>query len=317
MQQSAMIPEEGVRNRGARFFFMHLGSFVAVLVYVVLCGRAAYSAAGVRRALLVGLAVHSGYVALARRFGELKQFDVGLWTMFALGTLGAYAGVGWMLALFQRYSGTVLFLTLGLAAAVPPLLGRAPFTDYYARRQVPRWQRELPGFPAITRVMAAYWVLIFLAAAGLTAWAPRDWRFTLLYPNLLVFVAGMPAVLWLPPLYFKLFPPGLPHALEPLLLGLPFAFDRKAARDARATIQFCVSGAQSANYYVRIGRGRCESFEGAAPTPDLTVYTPDAVWVRVARGELDGARALAEGLYSVQGDVSLLTKMAEWFPRRG
>ncbi|MBI3301048.1 MAG: SCP2 sterol-binding domain-containing protein [Deltaproteobacteria bacterium] len=303
-------------DRVTRFFFMHIGSFVAVIVYFNLCERATYSAAGVRAALLAGLAVMSGYIALAYRQGELKQFDFGLWTMFALGTFAAYAGMDSVLSLFQHYSAAILFVTLGLVALVPLLLGREPFTYYYARRQTPPWQQKLPEFAVINRVITVYWVLLFFTAAGLAAWAPYDWRFTVLYPNLLIFVVGIPAPLWLPPLYLKLFPPGPPQTLEPVLMGMPFAFDRKAAGDVQATIQFCVSGLQAGNYYIRIAQSKCESFEGTAPTLDLTVYAPDTVWLRIARGELEGAQALRDGLYRVEGDFSVLMKMGEWFPRR-
>jgi hypothetical protein len=129
-------------------------------------------------------------------------------------------------------------------------------------------------------------------------------------------MVGMTATLWLPPLYFKVFPPGLPRSVEPLVMGMPLVFDRRAARDARASIQFRVSGKEAADYYVRIERGRCRSFEGLAPAADLTVYTPDEVWVRVARGELDGGKALAEGLYRAEGDLAVLAKLGEWFPPR-
>jgi len=307
------VPQNG---RIARIFFMHIGSFVAVIVYFQLCAQAAYTPAGVRFALLVGLAVMSGYSALAFQRGELKQFDLGLWAMFALGTLGAYTGVAPVLALFQHYSAAVLFVTLGLVAVVPLLVGREPFTYYYARRQTPRWQQKLPEFAAINRVITAYWALLFFVAVGLSAWAPQDWRFTVLYPNLLLFVVGMPTSLWMPPLYLKLFPPGPPQAIEPVIMGMPFVFDRKAAGDSQATIQFCVSGAEAGHYYLRIARGKCESFAGIAPAADLTVHTPDTVWLRIVRGELDGAQALQEGLYRAEGDFSLLIKMGEWFPSR-
>src|SRR5207245_6737202 len=58
------------------------------------------------------------------------------------------------------------------------------------------------------------------------------------------------------------------------------------------------------------------SFEGVAPAADLTVYTPDTVWMQIARGELDGERALREGLYRAGGDYGLLSKIPEWFPAR-
>ncbi|MBI3796356.1 MAG: SCP2 sterol-binding domain-containing protein [Deltaproteobacteria bacterium] len=307
------VPSSG---RLARIFFMHIGSFVAVIVYFQLCERAAYTPAGVRFALLVGLTLMSGYSVLAHRCRELKQFDFGLLAMFVLGTLGVYAGMDSVLFLFQHYSATILFVTLGLVALIPLLLGRETFTYYFARRQTPPWQQKLSEFSAINQLMTGYWALLFLIAAGLAIYSPYDWRFTVLYPNLLIFVVGIPASLWLPPLYLKLFPPGLPQTIEPLLMGMPFTFDRKAAGDTQATLQFRVSGTEAGNYYLRVAGGKCESFAGTAPAPDLTLHTPDTVWLRIARGELDGAQAFQEGLYRVEGDFSLLTKLAEWFPPR-
>src|SRR5207249_3183409 len=90
--------------------------------------------------------------------------------------------------------------------------------------------------------MTAYWTLLFFTAASLAAFAPTDWHFTFLYPNLMIFGVGMTATVWLPPLYFRFFPPALPRAVEPLIMGMPLVFDRKAARDTSASIQFRVSG---------------------------------------------------------------------------
>jgi hypothetical protein len=39
-------------------------------------------------------------------------------------------------------------------------------------------------------------------------------------------------------------------------MGMPFSFDQKAAGDAQATIQFCVSGMQAGNYYICIAQGQ-------------------------------------------------------------
>jgi hypothetical protein len=112
--------------------------------------------------------------------------------VFALGTLLVFAGVNSAVFLFQNYAPAIFFGTLGLMALVPLLLGRETFTYYYARRQTPRWQQNLPTFHSINRLMAAFWTLIFFTAALLAASAPHDWRFTALYPNLLVFAVGCP-----------------------------------------------------------------------------------------------------------------------------
>ena len=303
-------------RRIARRFFMHLGSFVAVITYFVVAGAGGYTGSAVQHALLVALLVHSGYMALAAAAGELKQFDPGLWVLFALGTLGTRLAPGTLLPLFQRYSGVLLFVTLALVALVPLVLGRETFTYYYARRQTPAWQQKLPEFSRMNRFMTGYWALLFTVAGGLVAWSPQDWRFALLYPNLVCFGLGITAPLWLLPLYLRLRPPAFPTSVEPVLLGMPLAFDRRAAGNTRASFQFHVSGTEAGDYVLRIADGRCESFPGTTTGPDVTVHTPDAVWVRIARGELDGTRALQDGLYRAEGDVMLLAHLGEWFPVR-
>ncbi len=73
-------------------FFVHVGSFVAVIVYFVILGQASDPETGVRVALPIALAVMSGYILLAYRMRLLKQFDAGLWSMFAVGTAAVRGG---------------------------------------------------------------------------------------------------------------------------------------------------------------------------------------------------------------------------------
>lgn len=303
-------------SRAARFFFMYLSTPVVILLYFILCERAGYSVDGIRNALVVTLGVQTGYNVLVYYCGELKQFDLGLWVLFALGAAAGWTGADRSIFLFQHYSPALVPATLGLVALLPLLLGREPFTVYFARRQVPRWQQQTPQFAVVNRVMTGYWALLFSIAAILAAWAPTDWRFTALYPNLVIFGAGMTAGLWLPSVYLRFFPGELPQSIEPVIMGMPFAFASRAAGDARATIQFRVTGAQPGDYYLHVDAGRCRSFEGLAAAPDLTIRTPDSVWLRIARGELDGAQALEQGLYTAEGDLGVLVNMREWFTAR-
>lgn len=303
--------------RPVRFFFMHVGNLIGVVVYFVSLGGAGYALEGVLPALRAALVVHGAYTALAWRVGELKQLDLGLLGFYAVGAAGALLAPGTFLPLYQRYSPALLFLALGLTAVLPLLLGRTPFTDYYARRQLPAWQHRLPATHAAGRFVAGWWVVLFLAAAALCAVEPLDWRYTFLYPNLIVVVLGIIAGRWLPLLYFRLFPPALPRTAEALIMGMPFVFDPRAAARASASIQFRVSGTEPGDYHLRIADGRCESFTGMAPAPDVTVHTPDGVWVRIAHGELDGTRALLEGQYRAEGNVAVLAQLQTWFPRRG
>ena len=50
-------PKPSAGSRAARFFFMHLGTLVSVIVYFQVCGASGYSADGVRSALFTALIV--------------------------------------------------------------------------------------------------------------------------------------------------------------------------------------------------------------------------------------------------------------------
>jgi hypothetical protein len=312
-----MTPSESADTRG-RFepFFVHVGSFVAVIVYFVVHGMASDPAEGVRIALPVALVVMSGYMWVARRRRLLKQFDFGLWSMFAVGTATVLGGCEGARFLFANYSVAILFCTLGLVAVVPPLVGREPFTVFFARRGTPAWQQKTRDFVIINWIITAWFAVLFAAAAALAAWDPHDLLFAFVYPNLLVFVAGLPSQLWLPPLYLRLFGPHPPETVETAILGMPMTFDAKAAGDARATIQFRVSGSDGGDFWLRVADGACEGFEGRAPSADLTIDTPGSVWLAIARGELDGSRALLDRQYSIEGDSAILLRLGEWFPSR-
>src|SRR5689334_7054007 len=186
---------------------MHVGTLVAVIGYCHLFGRAGYSVEGMTHALTVALVVMTAYVLLARSQGEMKQFDVGIWILFAAGVVATRAGIAPLVALYQRYSPALLFVAFAVTALVPLLLGREPFTWYYARRQLPAWQLKTPDFDRVSRVTAAYWAVLFVASAAIAAAAPTDLRFTLVYPNLVIVLLGVTSNWWLPPLWFRLFPP--------------------------------------------------------------------------------------------------------------
>jgi hypothetical protein len=295
-------------------FFVHVGSFVAVIVYFALLGQASEPAAGIRTALPVALAVMSAYALEAKRRRLLKYFDIGLWSMFAVGTATVLGG--WELArsLFAVHSVAILFTTLGLVAAIPLLLGIEPFTVFFARRTTPPWQQRTRDFLIINRIITAWFALLFGAAALLAAWRPHDILFAFVYPNLLVFVAGLPSQLWVPPLYFRLFGVRPPERVEAAILGMPLVFDANAAGDAEAAIQFRIGGEEGGHFWLRVAGGRCEGAEGEIATPDLTIHAPSSLWLGIARGEIDGAQALLDGRYSIDGDAAILMRFGEWFP---
>ena len=187
---------------------MNLGTLIGIIVYFHLTGPIVpYSLADVTHALRTALVVHTIYMAIARWLGEMKQFDVGLWLLLAVGTVASYVDATSILWAYQHYSPAMLFTVFGLTALLPLLFGREPFTVYYGVRQAPRWQHRTAAFTEITRVMAGLWSILFFTAAALSFARPTDPMFTAVYANLVILGIGLSAGYWLPPLYMKLFPP--------------------------------------------------------------------------------------------------------------
>ena len=67
------------------------------------------------------------------------------------------------------------------------------------------------------------------------------------------------------------------------------------------------------NLVLSMGDGQCTVRDGEASAPALTVISPADVGLKMARGELNPAKALMDGLYKAEGDMNLLVKLSELF----
>jgi len=101
----------------------------------------------------------------------------------------------------------------------------------------------------------------------------------------------------------------LPQTLE----GMPLTFNAENAQGLTATIQFDVSGDEPGVYHLTIADGECHFHKGAADAPTLTIATPSDIWIKISRGTLSGQDALMQGLYTADGDLSLMLKMDALF----
>ena len=101
-----------------------------------------------------------------------------------------------------------------------------------------------------------------------------------------------------------------------LLEWMPLAFNPAAAEGLKAVYQFEVDGAENFVVHLIIADQQCTLHEGPASKPDVIIKTPAEVWLRISRGELEGAQAFMSGQYQVEGDLSLLMKLGALFKRQ-
>ncbi len=69
-------------------------------------------------------------------------------------------------------------------------------------------------------------------------------------------------------------------------------------------------------YYLVINETVCKAYKGEYPDPSLTVISPSDVWMKISKGDLDGAKSMMQGLYTMQGDMKLLIKLGKIFSKR-
>ena len=107
-----------------------------------------------------------------------------------------------------------------------------------------------------------------------------------------------------------------PNSIKEVMDGMPQAFDAGKAGGANATIQFNFTGPEAGNYTAKIADGTCDVTEGTADNPTVTINSPSDVWLKIIRGELDGATAFMSGQFTFTGDMGVLMQMQSWFPRQ-
>lgn len=248
--------------------------------------------------------------------------------------------------LMKAGAEALLYLVLLLVAAVPPLVGLRPFTEYYARRQQPKevWQTGI--FKNINLRMTWVWAVVFslaLASAVVPAAAAAD----PIHPIWLIFRLAIPLTLmlgfggwfnrWYPRFYMQKLgsaqaaaptPPGGSggpkedsmtsvqdiNSAKELIAGMPMAFNAAAAGDLKAVIQFEVSGDEEFTAHLSIADGACTHSDGPAESPDLVVKTPADVWLGIAKGQINGQAAFMGGQFTAQGNMGLLLQMNSLFP---
>jgi putative sterol carrier protein/Pyruvate/2-oxoacid:ferredoxin oxidoreductase delta subunit len=110
---------------------------------------------------------------------------------------------------------------------------------------------------------------------------------------------------------------GVNPELDRIMMGMPTAFNPKAAGDLDAIIQYTLASEGGGTYHLRIKDGECTAHRGPAVNADLTINSPAEVWIAISRGELNGPQAYMDGRYQWSGDMSIMMIMDRLFNKTG
>ncbi len=213
---------------------------------------------------------------------------------------------------------SVLYVALFLMASVPQLIGKEPFTYYFAKQTVPDlfWGTRL--FRVVNIVISFFWALIFALSFGAQFF--NETVFSVSIPVILQLVVAVPATIFLVPfLQVKLAfvergaPRDFLHSAEQALIGMPYVFDRQASGDLKAVIQFIITGTENIEAFLEISDGVCTYHEGVHPMPSMTMKSLADDYLKIARNEISGTDAFFRKMIEIEGDLSIALKMDKLF----
>ena len=102
--------------------------------------------------------------------------------------------------------------------------------------------------------------------------------------------------------------------LRLLFKAMESSFDPQGARGFSGTIAYSLRSSRGARpWTVTIDGSRAVAAPGEVDSPTVTVRADVPVFVRVAAGQLDPARAILEGKLEVEGDFTVAARLGEMF----
>jgi multimeric flavodoxin WrbA/putative sterol carrier protein len=98
------------------------------------------------------------------------------------------------------------------------------------------------------------------------------------------------------------------------LTQMSFAFNKKNGLNLNDKIEFEFTDLQE-NAYFHINNDQIEVLGGKAENPSLKIITTFDSWTGISEGRIDGAQAMMEGLYRIEGAMGLMRNMDRLFGR--
>jgi putative sterol carrier protein len=305
---------------------LFITSFVPVAVFKIIARVGVADLAQAKVATIAGFALAIVQFLLSRKI--IKHTSYLEWAF--IGFLAA--GSGWVYFtpaaqayLFVNNSTTILYFVLFLTTLLPQLFGFDPFTYAIAKQWTPETVWKMPQFKTIN-LHITYVFCAIMGFACLSSFIGEGKPiFSIIIPLILIIGIGIPFSRLYPAYYIKKQPQAkpvnvadFPKTARELVLKMPGSFNKETAGDLCANIQFKLAGDGGGNMFLSIADKQCTCVEGETTKSDLKIIAPADVWMKMARGEINRAQALMDGLYKVEGNMDLLIKMAELFqPKAG
>jgi putative sterol carrier protein len=299
---------------------LFITSFIPIPVFKIVARLGDATLGQAKVAVVLGLVLAGIQITLSRHF--LKQtnyLERAFLGFLAVGTVWVYMPEP-ISSIFVQNSTALLYFVLFLTTVVPQILGYDPFTYNIAKQITPEAVWKTPQFRTINLHLTYFWSSIFFLAF-LSCWLGQGKPlYAIVVPLLIIFGIGLPAVKIYPKFYINRgfkpqpFDPSLfPLTAKELVMRMPQGFNRGAATGLDAEIQFDLSGEGGGRLVLSISEGKCTAQEGEAASPTLTIHAPADVWLRMAQGEINRPKALMDGLFTVEGDLTLLLRMGDLF----
>jgi hypothetical protein len=144
------VKEEGTHGSGV---------FIALIPWVLFTIVAEHGTLKLASAAALLIAV--GISLLSIRKGQPKSLEVGAVVAFVGFTVIAFAADASVGEFVERYARAIAAALLASIAFVS--LAMVPFTEQYAREEVPREQWSSPTFKSVNRRLTLMWGLVFAA----------------------------------------------------------------------------------------------------------------------------------------------------------
>ncbi len=296
-------------------------SFFPVAIFKILARVGEITPARVKIAVLTGLILAIGQFLLTRRFLKHTTYlEKAFLGFLGAGTVMIFLSPPQTSSFFVEHSTSLLYLVLFLTTLLPQLFGYDPFTYTIAKMWSPEVVWNTPQFRIINLHITYFWSAVF-SLATLSCWLGQEKPlFSIVLPLVFVLGIGLPFSRKYPAYYLKREfdarpsdPSTFPATARDLVRRMPQGFNPKVFPGLNAEIQFILSGEGGGRMVLSIADGRCTVRDGEVSTPTLAILSPGDVWMKMARGEINRAKALMDGLFKVEGDMNLLLKMGELF----